>query len=226
MRLRTWVSHARVGRDQYRVIQPRRRLERAYLLTDLGESGTPRHLQMFVDRTAAVVLSATWALATISRRSLVYVPMRHTAMPVGLDWDDSTTALDLVLMHHCLQFPPSRWKRVRAQLGQGSPHIATMGTGALGRQLQTDDALWSRRNPRDRLRFTLVGATVFVTGSTRAFQTWGSDLQALTVEAGPYVKKHRGAWHYCVEIDNRWQLGGYDRDWTMWHIEYCRRWRV
>lgn len=221
MRLRTRVSRVRLGRDEYRVIQPRYRLERASVSADPGEWGTPRCLQMYVDRTAAAVLGASWTLATISRRSLVYVPMRHAALPDGVAPCPPSPSLDLVLMHHCLQFRRSRWRQVRARLGQGSPHVARV---ALPPEY-VEDAPLPGRNERDELRFDIAGETLFVTGSTRAFEEWGHLLRGLAVDGGPYVKAHRGTSHYCVEIDNRWRLPTHSRAWTQWHIEYCPRWR-
>jgi hypothetical protein len=46
---------------------------------------------------------------------------------VLLEWVDGWgRPLDLVLLHHRLAFPPSRWKQVRSRLGTGRPHTVVL----------------------------------------------------------------------------------------------------
>ncbi|GAB3908822.1 hypothetical protein GCM10027612_83650 [Microbispora bryophytorum subsp. camponoti] len=108
----TLISKVRLGRDEYRVVRPARALRHAMLYE--GRLGA----ELSVDKRAAVVLATAWGLAARSPHSLVYLPLR-TARPAD---SANQERLDLVLLHHRLAFPVSRWKQVRALLGAGAPH--------------------------------------------------------------------------------------------------------
>lgn len=220
----------RLGRHEYRVIRPARPLVRAALYAEPhGVPTEPHSLAMFVGRVEAVLLTALWGLATCSPRTLVYLPMRDAAPPLDMPHTASgQTLLDLVLLHHRLQFPLSCWKQVRSRLGDGRPHTASLAPGAF---TVADGRRAGRRwaDDRDQLRIGFAADTVFVTGSGPAFGQQGGFLRSMLDEAGPYLKRTNGRHHYCVE------LRGHDaypwfrrkrRHPTLVHIQYCPRWQA
>ncbi|MBV1856597.1 hypothetical protein [Catellatospora tritici] len=222
MRVRTRISTVRLGGTEYRVVRPLRPLNRAVLYTEPhGIPTEPHNLAMFVGRTEAVVLTALWGLAVCSPRSIVYIPMRHATPPA--DIPPGPVPLDLVLMHHSLQLPVSRWKEIRARLDAGTAHRATVPPYALHSR---DDGA-ATHTYRDPLRVDIAAHTVYLTGSATAFRDPGTSLLELTREAGGYLKSIDGRHHYCVE------LGDHDtHPWfkrrrrfpTQVHVQYCPRW--
>ncbi len=229
MRVRTRISMVRLGSREYRVIQPARPLVRAALYAEPhGVATEPDSLAMFVGRVEAVLLTALWGLATCSPRTLVLLPMRHAAPPTDLPQAASgQSSLDLVLLHHRMQFPLSRWKQVRAHLGAGRPHTASVPPSAFTMADRGRARRWAE--DRDHLRIGFAAETVFVTGSGPAFGQEGGFLRSMLDEAGPYLKRIDGRHHYCVE------LGGHDaypwfrrrrRHSTLVHIQYSPRWQA
>ncbi|MEU6997242.1 hypothetical protein [Nonomuraea sp. NPDC046570] len=97
--LRVRASRVRLGRDDYRVLRPARPPLRAFLHDDRRWA-----LAMYADRAAVHVLATAWALATRSRHSLVYLPIRTNTPPDGLH--DVPEPLDIVLMHHSAHLLP------------------------------------------------------------------------------------------------------------------------
>jgi hypothetical protein len=229
VRFRVRIDSVDVGAHRYRVVRPARPLMRAALYADHGLNTEPFSLAMFVDRTSAAVLTAAWAMATVSRHSLVYLPMRHAPRPKGLDQPGrSYMALDLALLHHQVQLPFSRWPHIRRKLGAGTPHSARLRDGVLPRFEEMDYSRRGRKDFRDYLRIILSGHTVFVVGSTIAFQHSGHLLRCLALEAGPTVKNSNDAHHFCVEIDD-WQPKSshyYPENWTNLHVAYSPHWKV
>lgn len=228
MRVRTRISTVRLGSREYRVIRPARPLVHAALYAEPhGVPTEPHSLAMYVGRVEAVLLTALWGLATCSPRTLLYLPMRDTAPPLDMPHSPALQApLDLVLLHHRMQFPLSRWKQVRSRLGDGRPHTASVPPGAftLG-----DRAGRRRAGDRDHLRIGFAADTAFVTGSAAAFGQHGGALRTMLDEAGPHLKRSGGRHHYCVE------LGDHDahpwshrrrRHHTLVHIQYSPRWRA
>ncbi|WP_144126347.1 hypothetical protein [Catellatospora sichuanensis] len=223
MRLRTLVDEVRLGPAVYRVLRPYRPLPRAALFPAGGEP-RPHCLLMYADRTAAAVLHAAWALATISPRSLVCLPMRAARPPAHTPFAGSEAmSYDLVLLHHRLQFPLSRWKQVRARLRGGTPHTAVLPPGVLPGYEEIDHDARGYAGQRDHLRIELSGRTAFVVGSTVAFRQWGHCLRRLATGPGPDEASSCGAPHHCVSVDD-WRPRQ-DRDWTDLHIEVVADWR-
>jgi hypothetical protein len=200
VRLRVTVSAVRVGAGEHRVLRPAGPAGRAALFD------ADRFAAGFVDRPAAAVLSAAWAVAGRSPRSIVFLPLRAWAGPTLPEWCAEAEDLDLVLLPSALQFPPSRWKELRARLGRGRPHTVTLpGTGLPA----IDDLDFSQPWRRTGLRFTITARTLFVTGSPHEFQLAGHGF--------PDLVHGRADTHTCVEV--RGEGDGPE----LLHIEYTGR---
>ncbi|GAB1822853.1 hypothetical protein [Herbidospora sp. RD11066] len=200
------VSKVRLGRDEYRVVRPARPVEGALLYRDgFG-------VQFDVGRRAATAFAMAWALAGRSPHSLVHLPLR-TASP-----SEGVRPLDLVLLHHRLGFPISRWKEVRARLGAGARHSVTLPPRAFRRTLDLSrpyDAC------RDHLRWGVAADTLFLTGSHAAFEMEIDVVRALAEESPARIAASRKD-HCCAEI-------GMGRHWldrrspaAELHVEYSR----
>ncbi|KUN78465.1 hypothetical protein [Streptomyces griseoruber] len=188
-----------------------------------------RHwLSMYADREGAGRLVELWALAARSAHSLVYLPIRANAAPEGVPGDGEPVALDLVLLHHSLQFPTASWKEVRGRLGAGKPHTASTPDRDFPDETDVDHGRWRHQEYRDHLDFHVAAHTLFVVGSSTAFREHGAALRGLVDEAPSYLHRHPGASHYCVELGpgpwpharTRRQVPG------SLHIQYADTWRV
>ncbi|MER5935319.1 hypothetical protein ABT123_34745, partial [Streptomyces sp. NPDC002054] len=104
MKIPITIHQARLGSTEFKVIRPARPLVHAVLIDH------DRHLDAYLDQDAAQRIGALWKLAASSPRSLVHLPMRGNRPPSRELPEDGTRQLDLVLLHHSLQFAPSRWK--------------------------------------------------------------------------------------------------------------------
>lgn len=209
-RWRTLVSTVRLGQDEYRVVRPARPVTHApTYVTYFGA-------RVLVDKAAALTLAMAWEFAMRSPRTLVYLPLRDNEC----EWldDGDEPLLDLVLMHHSLGFPASRWKEVRARLGPGRPHtVVSRGFPALD-DLLTDDYRPLSPKYRDVLRHDVAADTLFLTGSWKAFAMEGAAWRAL-VEDGPREMHESPGRHVCAEIT-------VERDWDWMHVVYCDEHRV
>ncbi|WP_030060819.1 MULTISPECIES: hypothetical protein [Streptomyces] len=192
MRLRTKIHRVRLGRDEYRVITPARRTAGVTLSTDPYAWWMELHL----DRQGAEDLATAWALAARSRRSLIHLPLRANTGPAGQPDVPPDQRLDLLLVHHSLGFPPSRWKEVRARLGAGIPHTVDLPAT----DFPPDEAIDYERHHfagwRDELRFAGAAHTLVVTGSPTAFRWTGSWLHGLSREA-PGLSPGT---HHCITL--------------------------
>ncbi|WP_439661062.1 hypothetical protein ACSHWB_05840 [Lentzea sp. HUAS TT2] len=214
-RWRTLVSTVRLGRDEYRVVRPAKPLKHAPLYDTcdayLG-------VQVIVDKAAARELAMAWEFAMRSPRTLVYLPLRETEWECRGLGDGDEPLLDLVLMHHSLGFPPSRWKEVRARLGAGRPHtVHSRGFPSID-GLLTPDYQPLRRTYRDLVRHHFAADTLFLTGSWKAFALNGDEWRRL-VEDGPRQMHENPGGHCCAEIK-------VERDWDWMHVVYCDEHRV
>lgn len=208
------ISRVHLGRDEYRVIRPARNVGHAVLHEAwLGA-------QMCVDEQAAVTLAMAWGLAARSPHSLIYLPLR-AARPA--DPVHGRHSLDLVLLHHRLAFPASRWKRVRARLGAGRPHRVTLPPRAFPRRPAADHWRRSYHDFRDHLRWDIAANTLFLIGSREAFELEADPVRALAADCP--ARLANGA-HRCAEI-NLGRMGYPDRrrPWATLHIECCRHHR-
>lgn len=212
---RTLVSAVRLGSDSYRVIRPARPIAHASLYE--GRLGA----QLSVDKAATVDLAVAWWLAARSPRSLVYLPLRSSRSTCGEEYGGRK--LDLVLLHHSLRFPASRWKDVRARLSPSAPHkveLPAEPVRPVGREQHAESA---HQGFRDRLRWTIAADTLFVVGSRRAYELQGDAVRALAEDCPAHLAETPDT-HCCAEI----ALGRYgERDgrdpYAELHVECCNR---
>ncbi|MFB6894342.1 hypothetical protein ACFCX4_34130 [Kitasatospora sp. NPDC056327] len=186
-------------------------------------------LDMYVDLDAARSLAVAWGLAARSRRSLVYVPLRAgRGGPQGVgEWRRSSVVLDLVLVHHGLGFPPSRWKAVRGRLGAGRPHTVEIPETDFPADGEIDYRRRGFEEWRDELRFGFAAQTLFLTGSATAFR-WSGSLVHSLVSDGPVRTLEYPGMHECVTLRHEGHSAGWtprNRPGTV-HIEYAHGWKV
>ncbi|MER7756303.1 hypothetical protein [Kitasatospora sp. NPDC097643] len=225
MKLRTKIHRVRLGRDEYRVVTAAPQAGRAVLYD--GDWS----MQMYLDRQGAQDLAAAWALAARSRRSLVHLPLRAADGPAGLPWDIGPDGrLDLLLVHHSLGLPPSRWKEIRARLGTGTPHTADVPATDFPPEEAIDHDRRNFTGWLDELRFAGAAHTLVVTGSATAFRWTGSWLHSLSREA-PAFQHHHGrspGSHYCITLrhnGNQFSSAAKGIP-SMLHITYAHQWKV
>ncbi|MFI6306987.1 hypothetical protein ACIBCH_34320 [Amycolatopsis thailandensis] len=186
---RTRISQVRLGRDTYRVVRAAQPGSHGSLI----ESRLGADLD--VDEVSARELAAAWWLAARSPRSLVYLPYR--ASRTACEQSDAGPDLDLVLLHHSLQFPLSRWKSVRGRLGAGSPHTVKLPPDAF--PVFPPEEHRGYRGDRNQLRPSIAADTLFLVGSRRAFELESDQLRDLA-EDGPARIGEAWGRHYCAEI--------------------------
>lgn len=188
-----------------------------------------RHwLSLYADREGAGRLAELWALAARSAHSLVHLPIRANPAPEGVVGEGEPVALDLVLLHHSLQFPTASWKDVRGRLGAGKPQTVSTPEGDLPDGTDVDHERWRHQEYRDHLDFHVAAHTLFVVGSATAFREQGAALRGLVDEAPSHAHRHPGASHHCVELGP----GPWPHTRTRrhvpgpLHIQYVDSWRV
>ncbi|TKK78979.1 hypothetical protein FDA94_36285 [Herbidospora galbida] len=206
----TLVSEVRLGRETYRVVRPARASRHGMLWERTWG------LELSVDRATALTVAMAWGLAARSPNSLVYLPLRQ-ARPAGSA--NRERLLDLVLLHHRLGFPASRWKQVRARLGAGRPHRVSLPPTAW--RPSVDHRRSRHREFRDHLRWDVAADTLFLTGSRPAFEEQLGEVRDL-VEEGPAHRAQNPGAHCCAEIG----IGSRphtDRRhaWAELHVEWC-----
>ncbi|MGW4726690.1 hypothetical protein [Streptomyces sp. NPDC004291] len=157
-------------------------------------------LSMYADRDGAERLAALWALAARSARSLVYLPLRGNPAPHDGAGEVEPVALDLVLVHHSLQFPASAWKGVRARLGAGVPGTVSLPDDDLPDEGSVDHERRRHRTYRDHLAFDIAAHTLFVVGSSLAFREEGAALRRFVERAPSHARRHPESGHFCVEL--------------------------
>lgn len=212
---RTLVSSVRLGKDTYRVIRPARPMAHA----PLYES---RHgAQLTVDKTAAKELAIAWWLAARSPRSLVYLPLRSSEASCGEGYGGPK--LDLVLLHHSLQFPVSQWKSVRARLKNSAPQTIKPPTNTFPTFEPQAHREWSHQGYRDHLRWDITADTLFLVGSRHAYELEGGQLRELAEDCPAHLAESPGA-HCCAEVNiGRMKLSYPDgrSPWADLHVECC-----
>ncbi|MEW1911423.1 hypothetical protein AB0442_23740 [Kitasatospora sp. NPDC085895] len=218
MRLPIQAHRARLGAREHRVIRPRGAVERAVLL------GQDHVLNGWFDRGAARTVGGLWLLAARSPRSLVHLPIRGNRLPGAFaPAADGDERLDLVLVHHSLQFAPSRWKALRGRLGAGMPRTADLPE-AEGPAAELPDAALEERHHRefrDRFHQHVVAGTLFMTGSARAFRETADRFLDVARHGPAHVRAHPVSPHYCAEIHH---LEGILADGRGLHLEYWEDW--
>ncbi|MCP2260960.1 hypothetical protein LX15_004680 [Streptoalloteichus tenebrarius] len=216
MELAVTVHHARLGPRQFTVIRPRRPLTRAVLID------RDRHLDVLLDQNAARCVGGLWELAASSPRSLVHLPLRGNATPPLDPTEDAPRQLDLVLLHHSLQFAPSRWKEMRARLGAGRPRTVTVpATGRpVGSVIGVDERHY--RENRDLIDEQVHAETLFLTGSAKVFRETSGRFFDIALHGFAHVRAHPRNPHYCTEFHSTEGVLGNARE---IHVQYCEQWR-
>lgn len=214
---RTLVSAVRLGGDSYRVIRPSRPIAHASLHE---ASHSP---QMSVDKAATADLASAWWLASRSPRSLVYLPLRSSPSRCGEEYGGRR--LDLVLLHHSLRFPVSRWKQVRAGLSPAATHKVTLPPEAFRPVGREEHERSFHREFRDHLRWSIAADTLFVVGSRRAYELRGEQLRALAEDCPAHLATSPDT-HCCAEIGLgrcRTSNGDARNPFIGLHVECCNR---
>lgn len=197
---------------EFRVIRPAQPLTRA-ALTDCD-----RYLAAYLDQHAARTIAGLWLLAARSPRSLIHLPIRTNNPPAH---DTTGRRLDLVLLHHSLQFAPARWKQLRHRLGPGRPHTATLPEADHLDDLVIDHAARHHRDNRDLFHQHLHAETLFMTGSARVFRETADRFLDIARNGPDFVPGYPHHQHYCTELHTADGVLGNARE---LHIEYCDRW--
>ncbi|QES08145.1 hypothetical protein DEJ44_22675 [Streptomyces venezuelae] len=208
MKLPVVIHRARTGADEFRVVRPARPLPRAVLVDH------DRYLGAYLDQEAARSIAGLWTLAARSPRSLIHIPLRTPRSPDRAVPDPAGARLDLVLLHHSLQFAPSRWKEVRARLDPGRPHTANLPEA---NPPVTAPGTRHHRENRDLLHEHVRAGTLFMTGSAKAFHETAHHFLDIAHQ-GP---THTGTRHYCTQLHANAGILGKSRE---IHIEYCAEW--
>lgn len=209
---RTLVSSIWLRDKQYRVIRPARPIRHAPLYE--GRLGA----QLTVDKAATIDLAAAWWLAARSRHSLVYLPLRSSGATCGEGYGGPR--LDLVLLHHSLGFPVSRWKEVRARLGGAVPHTVRLPAQPFPDLAPAD---WRHRDFQDHLRWNIAADTLFLIGSRTAFERDADQVRSLAEDCPAHLATDPTT-HCCAEITiGRLQRTVFDRrnPAADLHVECC-----
>ncbi len=156
-RWRTLVSTVRLGRDEYRVVRPAWPVMHALMFDSYCG------VQLVVDKAAARTVAMAWEFAMRSPRTLVYLPLRRNASEC--EEYGGEALLNLVLLHHSLGFPASRWKEVRARLGPGRPHtVVSRGLPSLD-DVRDEPYEAYYQGYKDDLRHDVAADTLFIVTS-------------------------------------------------------------
>ncbi|MFD3945133.1 hypothetical protein [Streptomyces sp. NPDC058579] len=215
MKLPITLHHARLGSQAFKVIRPARPLTHAILLDH------DRHLDAYVDQDAAQRIAGLWTLAASSPGALVHLHMRGNRPPSRELPDAGTRQLDLVLLHHSLQFAPSRWKEVRGRLDQGRPQTVKLPDPGRATEPAIDPAARHHRENRDLFHQHVHAETLFMTGSAKVFKDTARHFLDVARHGPGYVPVHPSYPHFCTEFhSNDGTLG----DAREIHIEYCDEW--
>lgn len=211
---RVVVDEVRLGADRFRVV---RSAKVGHMPLYEGRLGA----QMGVDKHGTVDLAIAWWLAARSPRSLVYLPLKGSAVDCGAEYGGRK--LDLVLLHHSLGFRVSRWKEVRGRLGAGRVQKVTMPADPFPEQeLEAARTRW-HRDFKDRLRWAIAADTLFLVGSRSAFEFEGEQLRALVEDCPSHLAEQPDA-HCCAEIElGRFNSTDRRNSWSQLHVECCNR---
>ncbi|MFF4431160.1 hypothetical protein ACFYZ4_18550 [Streptomyces sp. NPDC001513] len=181
------VHQARLGPQEFQVVRPALPPRRALLL-DEGP-----YLNAYVDQEAARLLAGLWSLAATSPRSLIHVPLR----PAGAGSPEpGSRPLDLVLLHHSLQFAPSRWKELRGRLGPGRRRSVS----APASEPEIDYEALRHAENRDRFHQHLHAETLFMTGSAKVFRETAGHFREVARHGPAHVRDATRHGHYCARL--------------------------
>ncbi|MYZ35959.1 MULTISPECIES: hypothetical protein [unclassified Streptomyces] len=215
MRLPIIIHHARLGATEFKVIRPARPLPHAVLIDH------DRHLDAYLDQDAARRIGGLWALAATSPGALIHLPIRGNQPPSRELPEDATRRLDLMLLHHSLQFAPARWKEIRSRLGPGRPQTVTLlDSGLEGDAVVAYEARHYQEN-RDLFHQHLHAETLFMTGSAKVFRQTAQHFLDIAHNGPGYVPIHPNYPYFCTELHSNDGILGDARE---IHIEYCDEW--
>ena len=184
------IHRARLGSREFRVLRP------ASPVRGVALRATGHWLMVLcTDSGEAMRIAGLWQLAARSRHSLVHIPLREDpeALADSSTWcglHGAGPALDMLLAHHSLAMPPSRWKRVRGRLDRGRPHTADTGTGMLAEFEAQTGRPWAEAGSPDLLDLAVQADTAVVTGSAAALHKGAYPFLQLAVR-GPGVVRQR-----------------------------------
>ncbi|MFJ3861719.1 hypothetical protein ACIPRL_36545 [Streptomyces sp. NPDC090085] len=216
MKLPVVVHQARLGAHEFRVIRPAQPLRHAVLIDH------DRHLDVFLDQDAARRIAGLWMLAARSPRSLIHLPMRSNRLPDRDVPDDVGFQLDLVLLHHSLQFAPSSWKQVRSRLGAGRPQTVNLPDTDPVANAAVDWAARHYRENHDLFHQHLHAETLFMTGSAKVFRETARHFLDVARNGPSHVPVHPSYPYFCTELHSNDGILGDARE---IHIEYCDQWK-
>jgi hypothetical protein len=215
MKLAVVVHQGRSGADEFRVIRPAEPLTRALLVDH------DWYLGAYLDENAARSVAGLWLLAARSPRSLIHLPVR-TNQPSAREAPGALgPQLDLVLLHHSLQFAPSRWKQLRGRLGPGCRQTASLPEAGHDADVIIHRAARHHRENRDRFHQHLHAETLFMTGSAKVFRETARHFLDVAREGPGYIPPHPGRPHFCTELHSNDGILGNARE---IHIEYRDQW--
>ncbi|MGZ9935321.1 hypothetical protein ACXNSR_36215 [Streptomyces sp. NC-S4] len=217
MKLRVRIHRARLGPVEYKVIRPDGPPARAVLLD------RDRSVDAYLDQDAAYLVGGLWLLAASSPRSLVHLPIRTNRPPSPGVPEAGARQLDLVLLHHSLQFAPARWKELRARLGPGHRRTETLrlpGPAPTGASPADAEARHYREN-RDLFHEHLHAETLFMTGSAKVFRDTAHHFLDVARHGPGHMAAHPHHAHFCTEFHSTAGVLGAARE---IHVEYCDRW--
>ncbi|WP_329375926.1 hypothetical protein OG625_00850 [Streptomyces sp. NBC_01351] len=215
MKLPITIHQARLGSTEFKVIRPARPLVHAVLIDH------DRHLDTYLDQDAAQRIGGLWKLAASSPLSLIHLPMRGNRGPSHELPEDGTRQLDLVLLHHSLQFAPSRWKEIRGRLGPGRPQTVTLPGAGHTDEAVTDHEARHYQENRDLFHQHLHAETLFMTGSAKVFRDTARHFFDVARNGPGYVPVHPSYPRFCTELHSNDGILGDARE---IHIEYCDQW--
>lgn len=208
------LSHVSLGSETYRVMQPAKTPAHA----SLHDGYLGWHLS--IDKRATLDLAAAWWLAARSRHSLIYLPLRSSPALCGQEYNGRR--LDLVLLHHSLAFPVSRWKRVRSGLGKGRPHKVELHADGFRKFSSEEHDQGFHREFRDRLDWRVAADTLFVIGSRPAFERRADGIRRLAEECPAHMHENPQT-HCCAEIavGDWWCYPARRNAHSVFHVQAC-----
>ncbi|WP_203749525.1 hypothetical protein [Cellulomonas chitinilytica] len=187
LELKASVQTVRLGSAAYRVVRPADPLTGWLVDRQICWNSFDGAL----DAHSFRALTIAWAFAARSPRTITY-------LPIASDGTESTAlCLELVLVHHWLQLPASRWKSLRSRLGPG--HVETIVLPPSAYDGREDADSWYHRENRDRFSHSVAAGTLVLAGSRPTFERDLAQLVEL-VEDGPAELATLPDRHVCVEL--------------------------
>uniref|UniRef100_A0AAU2V4Z4 Uncharacterized protein n=1 Tax=Streptomyces sp. NBC_00003 TaxID=2903608 RepID=A0AAU2V4Z4_9ACTN len=217
MKIPLTIHQVTLKSRQFKVIRPAAPPSRAVLLDQ------DRYLGAYLDQDAAYLIAGLWELAASSPRALIHLPMRSNPAPSHDLPGHGTRQLDLVLLHHSLQFAPSRWKDVRARLGTGRRRTVTLPGASRADADRDSPGVEARhyKENRDLFHQHLHAETLFMTGSAKVFRETAPRFRELGRRGPGFAPGHPGHSHCCTELHSTEGILGNARE---MHIEYRDQW--